>query len=133
MSAVFDASVLVALLVDRGPVGRWAESRRDREDVAVPHLAPVEASNVLRRQVAHRQLSVEEASRAHVDLAAMAIELYPFGPFAARIWELRENVTSYDAWYVAVAEALDCPLLTLDDRLARAPGLRCEVVTPPPS
>ncbi len=58
------------------------------------------------------------------------MELFPFAPFADRIWALRENLTSYDAWYVALAEALECPLATLDRRLSRAAGLRCEVLAP---
>ncbi len=57
--------------------------------------------------------------------------LLPFAPFEERIWELRHNLTAYDAWYVAVAEALDCPLVTLDIRLSRAPGPTCAFITPP--
>ena len=60
-----------------------------------------------------------------------AIVLFPFAPFAARIWALRNNLTCYDAWYVALAEALDCPLVTLDGRLARAAGPECRIVVPP--
>lgn len=59
------------------------------------------------------------------------MELFPFAPFAGRIWALRENLTSYDAWYVALAEALDCPLATLDRKLSRASGPRCDVLAPP--
>jgi predicted nucleic acid-binding protein len=59
------------------------------------------------------------------------LELVPFGPFAERVWELRSNVTSYDAWYVAVAEELDLPLATLDRPLAAASGPRCQFLLPP--
>lgn len=59
------------------------------------------------------------------------IELHPFAPFAARVWELRHNLTAYDAWYVAVAESLGCPLVTLDGRLTRAPGPTCAVLASP--
>ena len=61
------------------------------------------------------------------------MELFPFAPFAERVWALRENLTSYDAWYVALAEALDCPLVTLDRRLSRANGPICEIIAPPRS
>ena len=68
---------------------------------------------------------------AHSALLRLELELFPFSPFAERVWELRENLTSYDAWYVAVAEAFDCPLATLDRRLSRASGPTCEIVTTP--
>ena len=61
------------------------------------------------------------------------MELFPFAPFAERVWALRENLTSYDAWYVALAEVLDCPLVTLDRRLSRASGPVCEIIAPPGS
>ena len=60
------------------------------------------------------------------------MELYPFTPVARRVWELRANLTSYDAWYVALAEVLDFPLVTLDLKLSRVPGPRCDVIVPPP-
>jgi predicted nucleic acid-binding protein len=58
------------------------------------------------------------------------IELFSFAPFAARVWELRHNVTSYDAWYVSVAEALKLPLATFDERLSRSTGVACKFLTP---
>jgi predicted nucleic acid-binding protein len=72
-----------------------------------------------------------DAIAAHEDLLELNLELFSFEPFAERIWELRHNLTSYDAWYVAVAEALGLPLATLDMRLAKAKGLTCEFLTPP--
>ena len=69
----------------------------------------------------------------HRDLLLLDLELFPFAPFAERVWALRGNLTSYDAWYVALAEALDCPLVTLDRKLNGAAGPACEVVTPPPA
>lgn len=72
-----------------------------------------------------------ESTYAHSDLLDLGIELYPFRPFAERVWELRSNLTAYDAWYVALAEVLDWPLLTLDRRLSRATGPRCEIIVPP--
>ena len=64
------------------------------------------------------------------DLVRLPIDLHPFEPVAERVWELRESVSAYDAWYVALAEALEVPLATLDVRLARAPGPRCSFVLP---
>jgi predicted nucleic acid-binding protein len=61
----------------------------------------------------------------------LPIELFPFEPFAGRIWELRHSVTSYDAWYVAIAEALDLPLATLDGPLSRSAGVHCQFLIPP--
>jgi predicted nucleic acid-binding protein len=74
-----------------------------------------------------------EAAAAFHDLLALDLELTPFAPFAERIWELRPNVTSYDAWYVALAEELDLPLATLDRRLAGSSGPRCSFLLPPVS
>ena len=81
--------------------------------------------NILRRLELAKQITTPEANAARDDLMQLEIELFPFDPFSDRIWELRHAVTSYDAWYVAVAEDLGFPLATLDDRLARAKGLRC--------
>ncbi|HVR95858.1 MAG TPA: type II toxin-antitoxin system VapC family toxin [Thermoanaerobaculia bacterium] len=72
-----------------------------------------------------------EAGAAARDLLQLDLELVPFTPFAERVWELRANVTSYDAWYVAVAEQFDLPLATLDRHLARATGPRCRFLLPP--
>lgn len=92
---------------------------------------PVEVASVLRRASLDGDLPSEIASLAHADLLALRIQLLPYEPFAERVWTLRSNLTPYDAWYVAVAESLDAPLATLDDRLTRSPGVRCDVVTPP--
>lgn len=125
MTLVVDASTVVAALIDSGTDGRWAEALLASDALAAPHLLTAEAANILRRSVAARAISAEQASLAHADLLDLRAELFPYAPFASRIWELRENVTCYDAWYVAVAEALGAPLATLDARLAKAPGPRC--------
>ncbi len=130
MTLVVDASAIVAALVDDGPDGRWAESVLTAELVA-PQLLPVEVANVLRRLAAVGQLSDDMASLAHADLLDLRVQLLGYEPFADRVWELRANLSSYDAWYVAVAEALDVPLITLDQRLASAPGPKCPFRTPP--
>jgi predicted nucleic acid-binding protein len=84
----------------------------------------------IRRLLQRDAIGVRIANQARLDVLAVNLDLHPFSPFADRVWSLRENLTDYDAWYVAVAEALDCPLATLDRRLADAPGLSCDVRTP---
>ena len=91
---------------------------------------PVEVANILRRTVAAGEVSVDVAALAHADLLALRVELFPYEPFAARVWKLRDDVTAYDGWYVALAEALGATLATLDARLGRASGLRCRFTTP---
>jgi predicted nucleic acid-binding protein len=132
MSVVVDASVVVAALVDDGPVGRWAETILSSDALAAPHLVYAEVANIFRRAAQCSEISHETASLAHADLLALRIELFPYESVAERIWELRNNVTAYDAWYVALAEAIDAPLATLDRRLASATGPRCTFATPDP-
>lgn len=131
MSPVVDASLLVAALVDSGPEGRWAEEVIGRGDLVAPDLALAEATNILRRLEAADRLEPVEAGTAARDLCQLDLVNVPFAPFATRIWELRHNVTSYDAWYVAAAEELDLPLATLDRRLSTATGPRCRFLLPP--
>ena len=132
MRAVIDASALVAGLFATDPTGVWAESKVAELDLAGPELVLVESTNILRRLEHSGLISRLEATTALRDLVQIEIELFPFRPFADRVWSLRDNVTSYDAWYVAVAEHLGCPLLTIDRRLGNATGPACEVVLPPP-
>lgn len=129
MTLVIDASAVVAALVDSGPAGTWAEGLLASSLVA-PHLLHVEVANVLRRAVAAGEISDDIASLAHADLLDLRVHLVTYEAVAERVWELRHNVTAYDAWYVAVAELLDAPLATLDERLAAAPGPRCAFQTP---
>ncbi len=133
MSVVIDASVVVAALVDSGPHGEWAEALVAANALTAPELVLAEATNILRRIERTGIISRIEANGAQADLLGMDIELFPFAPFARRVWQLRSNLTSYDAWYVALAEALECPLLTLDRKLSRAPGPGCAFILPPRS
>ena len=128
---VVDASLVVAALVDDGPTGRWAEQQLASDDLAAPHLMPVEAANVVRRAELNGAVSTDIANLAHADLCDLAVDLYEYLPLSTRVWELRSNLTAYDATYVAVAEILDAPLATLDHRLARSPGIRCDIRVPP--
>ena len=109
MTTVVDASALVAALVDSGHEGKWAESTLAEGSLTGPELVLAEASNILRRLERSDQISRIEAASAHGDLLRLDMELFPFSPFAERVWALRSNLTSYDAWYVALAEALGLP------------------------
>ena len=129
MSVVVDASVLVAAATDSGRDGVWAESVLARGDLVAPQLVLVEATNVLRRLERERVLDPRDADEARRDLLLLPLELFPVAPLADRVWDLRRTVSSYDAWYIALAEAIDAPLATLDRRLRRASGPRCAFLT----
>jgi predicted nucleic acid-binding protein len=130
LSTVIDASVLVAALIDTGPHGVWAEDVLARGSLHAPELARAEATNMLRRLERAKLITTPEANGAQDDLMQLNIDSFSFEPFADRIWELRHNVTSYDAWYVALAEALKLPLATLDEALSKSNGVACEFLTP---
>jgi predicted nucleic acid-binding protein len=131
MTLVVDASAVVAALVDSGADGRWAEVIMVQDILAAPHLLPVEATNILRRAVLTEKLSADAAALAHEDLLQLRIDLFPYEPYAGRVWQLRNNLTPYDAWYAALAESVEAPLVTLDRRMARAQGLTCSFRLPP--
>ena len=125
MTRVVDATVVTSALIDAGPEGAWSAEQLARGPLAAPHHMPVEVTSVLRRAALHGEIPPGLAALALQDLLDLRIELFPHAPFARRARELRDNVTPYDAWYVALAESLDAPLVTLDDRLSRASGCRC--------
>ncbi len=131
MTLVIDASALVAALTDTGPEGRWARASTGSDSLAYPEVALAEATNTLRRLERAGVVTRGEADNAHRDLLEFNLDLHSYTPFAERVWGLRHNLSSYDAWYVALAEALDCPLVTLDRRLSRSPGPLCAFITPP--
>jgi predicted nucleic acid-binding protein len=130
-AVVIDSAAVVALLADRHRTGDWVASTINGCRLVAPHLVRYEAGNSLRRRLLAGVLGVEEANHAHAALESMRIELWPVGRTSRRAWELRGSVTYYDASYVALAELLDAPLVTLDRRLARAPGPKCAFLTPP--
>lgn len=130
MSVVIDSSIIVAALVDTGQQGTWAEQLVSEHALVAPELLFVETTNVLRRLELSNRLTTAEANLAQADLMQLEVELLPFEPFADRIWSLREAVTSYDAWYVAIAEAFNLPLATLDKRLGNSNGPRCRFLLP---
>ncbi len=130
MTIVLDASVLVAALTDSGGEGDWGRGLLRTHELRAPHHLPAEVVSSLRRAALSRLITAYEAEIAHAELLRLTIELFPYEPLAQRVWELRQNVTPYDAWYIALAEALDVPMVTLDQRLAVAPGPRCAFLTP---
>lgn len=125
-----DSSATVALLLDAGDTGQWATAAIDQADLAAPHLMVFEASNVIRRLELARIITADQAAQAHADLLDLDVEGWPYDLLARRVWELRRNLSAYDASYVALAELLEAPLVTLDERIGRAPDLRCAVHTP---
>ncbi|HEV2809591.1 MAG TPA: type II toxin-antitoxin system VapC family toxin [Acidimicrobiales bacterium] len=122
---VVDASVIAPAVADAGADGAAFRQRLRGEMIAVPDLLGVEVVSVLRRQVAASLITPAQASAALDDLLDLPLSVFPTGPLLRRVWQLRENLTAYDACYVALAEALDCTLLTADARLTNAPGARC--------
>jgi predicted nucleic acid-binding protein len=120
---VLDASAVVELVLGsaRSSAVRVRIERPD-ESLHAPHLLDVEVASVLRRYQLAGELSAEEGREALMDLAGLDIVRYPHDPLLGRVWELRRSVTAYDAVYLALAEVLEAPLLTLDGRLARSRG-----------
>lgn len=124
---VVDASVLVTALVDDGGPGEEYRARLEADRYQhAPALVDIEVVAAIRR-LSRTTLAADRADAAVVDLTDMAIRRYPIAALVPRIWELRHNLTPYDAAYIALAEVLGAPLLTADARLARAHGLRCTV------
>ena len=125
---VLDASAVLEFLL-RTPIGLKVERRIASADETLhaPHLIDLEVSQVLRRREASRTLSRSRAEQAIADFSDLDMERYPHDALLPRIRALRKNVTAYDAAYLALAEALDAPLLTTDEKLAHSPGHRARV------
>lgn len=125
---VLDASVLANVVGDDGPEGEAARKVMATEhEVALPDLADVETVAVLRRRWLARDLTDRRFAAAVDDLLDLPFRRVPSRTLMRRAYELRADVSAYDSAYVALAEALDCELVTADARLSRAPGLRCAV------
>ena len=122
---VVDASVLATALVDDGDDGRRARDRLSDEHLSAPELIDLEVASVLRRLCAGARLDPVRATQALTDLDALRLARVPHRPLLKRCWELRENITVYDAAYVALAEILDVTLITADQRLTSSPGATC--------
>lgn len=124
---VVDASVLVVALADDGRDGDAARVRLRNEQLAAPELIDLEVGSVLRRQLANGFIDDRRARLALGDLVDLPMMRAPHRPLLPRCWELRDNLTMYDAAYVALAEELGSSLLTVDAKLTEAAGPRCQV------
>jgi predicted nucleic acid-binding protein len=128
---VVDASVFVDALVGLGPHGDAARDElRDESILEVPAIFGAEATSALRGLTLRGELSPIRAAAAIEQVRTTRTIQYPFEPFIGRVWGLRENLTVYDAWYVALAEWLETDVVTTDDALANAPGPRCAIRRP---
>jgi predicted nucleic acid-binding protein len=126
--AVLDASVVVDALVVPGLAGDLGRAEMRKLGVLqVPAIFTAEVTSALRRLVLARALSPIRASTALSQILTVRTLSYPFEPFASRVWELRDVLTVYDAWYVALAERLGTEFVTADKRLAGARGARCPI------
>jgi predicted nucleic acid-binding protein len=124
---VVDASVITRALIDDGARGDRLRLRLAGERLAAPAVIDLEVVSAWRRYSRAGRLSAPRADAALTDLADLPLQRAPHGPLMRRIWDLRHNLSAYDAAYVALGESLETILLTGDERLARAPGIRCEV------
>lgn len=124
---VVDASAAVLALLNDGEARR----RLATEPLAAPHLVDSEVAHTLRAQVRRGSIGVASGRRALEQWSRLGLQRFPAVAMLKRVWQLRDNLTAYDATYVALAEALDCALVTADARLGRAPGITCSVTVVP--
>lgn len=123
-----DASAVVSLLIDPGGAGERVADILSDSQLVSPELLHVEVANVLRRRRSAALLTHEQAAEAFTTLCDLPVTVWPFRAMATRVWELGDNLSTYDACYVALAEHTSSPLITRDARIARAPGPTCEVL-----
>lgn len=125
---VVDASAMVEMLLGTVVGGSCRERLlRDGEDLCAPHLMDVEVAQVLRRFAMMREITPDRGAEALADLEDLSVTRYPHGPLLGRAWDLRGSASVYDAVYLALAEALEAPLVTCDERIARVHGHRVPV------
>jgi predicted nucleic acid-binding protein len=124
---VVDASVLAPALADDGSDGNLARQRLRGERLVAPELVDLEVVSTLRRAARAGRLDERRSGLALDDLAALPLRRVSHLPLLARVWELRDNLSAYDAAYVALAETLDCPVVTADGGIGKASGVRCVV------
>jgi len=125
---VVDASALLEFLLQT-PLGARVEARlfRDGDELHAPHLVDVEIVQVLRRLVRTGEVSPTRADEAIADLTDLDLHRHAHLDLLGRAWKLRDNISAYDAVYVALAEAIEAPVVTCDGPLAKAPGHRARI------
>jgi predicted nucleic acid-binding protein len=124
---VVDASAALSGLLNDGPARRLLAT----EQLHAPHLIDSEVASGLRRRVAARRLTADNGWAALDVWRRLGLMRYAVHPVLERVWALRDNLSAYDAGYVALAESLDCSLVTADARLSHSPGLRCPITVVP--
>jgi predicted nucleic acid-binding protein len=124
---VVGASVVAPALADDGADGDLVRQRLRGERLVAPELVDLEVVSTLRRAARAGRLDERRSGQALDDLAALPLRRVSHLPLLARVWELRDNLSAYDAAYVALAEVLDCPVLTADGGIGKASGVRCAV------
>lgn len=124
---VVDASALAPALADDGADGDTARARLRGQSLVAPELVDLETTSVIRRQLRGGHLDARRAELALADLVSLPLQRAPHRPLLARCWALRQNLTVYDAAYVALAELLDVVLVTADTRLSSALGVSCQL------
>jgi predicted nucleic acid-binding protein len=127
---VLDTSAMVELLVGSDATAEEIRALVIGQKLAAPHAIDLECASGLRGLVNGRKLPADEAERALELLGKMNVKRYGHSALLPRIWQLRNNMWPYDAAYVALAESLGAQLVTIDAKLEKAPGLRCEIVRP---
>jgi predicted nucleic acid-binding protein len=125
---VLDASALIELILGTS-AGKSLAARIATPETGlhIPHLADIEVAQVLRRYLRNNVIDSTVAATALGDLRALDLQRHAHEPLLQRVWALRDNLSAYDAVYVALAEVLDATLLTCDARLAAAPGVACRI------
>ena len=125
---VVDASALLEILLQTS-LGARVEARlfRDDDELHAPHLVDVEITQGLRRLVRTGEVSAGRADEAIADLTDLDLHRHPHLDLLGRAWKLRDNISAYDAMYVALAEAIEAPMVTCDGPLAKAPGHRARI------
>jgi predicted nucleic acid-binding protein len=124
---VIDASAALSGLLNDGPARRSLAT----EQVHAPHLVDAEIASGLRRRVSARQLTADDGWAALDTWRHLGLTRYPVHALLDRVWQLRDNLSAYDAAYVALSESLNCSLVTADARLSRAPGIKCPITVVP--
>lgn len=124
---VVDTSAVLAALAGADPTPELIQRLQHDGDLHAPHLLDVELLHALRGLVRGHALSADRAADVRTDYAELTLTRYPQDALSDRAWELRHNLSAYDAMFVALAEALGAPLITCDARLATAPGITAHV------